>query len=269
MCYDNMVNQNTFMETVKSVAEIMRVAEEPMSEKEILSYFDDMELNKEQQSVVLEYLLTPKAEETEESKETQVDNKELPVEEGSEGTDNQEIKGESEQEMSEKSPVFRMYLEEIEGIQNYSAEVEMKLYQALLEGDESVITKLSECWLLRVLESAKGYMTPRLNIEDLVQEGNMALFVELQKLCGAKDCEDVAEVLKNAVESGIMSYASEMTGLRDAEDAMLAKMSLVHEAKELLAEEKGKEPTMEQLAEYTKMTVNELSDLFELLEMQN
>ena len=93
----------------------------------------------------------------------------------------------------------------------------------------------------------------------------MALFIELQKLCGARECRNVAEVLKNAVESGIMNYASEMTGLRDAEDAMLAKISLVHEAKKLLAEEKGKEPTMEQLSEYTKMSVDELSDIFELL----
>ena len=34
-----MTDQNTFMETVNSVKEIMRVAEVPMSEAEILAYF--------------------------------------------------------------------------------------------------------------------------------------------------------------------------------------------------------------------------------------
>ena len=253
MCYENMVNQNTFMETVKSVAEIMRVAETPMSEEEILSYFEDMELTKEQQSVVLEYLLTEKHDEADGTKENPAVESEQPAEE----------------KKDEKSPVFQMYLEEIEGIENYSDEEELKLYEALLKGDGNAITKLLDCWLSRVLEIAKGYMTPKLNIEDLVQEGNMALFIELQKLCGAGECENVAGMLKNAIESGVMNYASEMTGLKEAEEAMLAKISLVHEAKKLLAEENGKEPTMEQLSEYTKMSVDELSDLFELLEKQN
>ena len=165
LCYENMVNQKTFMETVKSVAEIMRVAEAPMSEKEILSYFDDMELTKEQQSIVLEYLLTPQTEEAEEAKEESADVKELSAGENvDEKTEGQEIQRGTEQEMSEKSPVFQMYLEEIEGMQNYSDDEELELYQALLKGDESAVSKLLDCWLSRVLETAKGYMTPKLNI---------------------------------------------------------------------------------------------------------
>ena len=43
-------------------------------------------------------------------------------------------------------------------------------------------------------------------------------------------------------------------------------MGMNREAKKLLKEEMGKEPSIEELADYTKMSVEELSDVFELLE---
>ena len=45
-----MLDQNTFMETLRSVAEIVQTASVPMSEKEILSYFNDMDLSEEQKA---------------------------------------------------------------------------------------------------------------------------------------------------------------------------------------------------------------------------
>ena len=41
--------------------------------------------------------------------------------------------------------------------------------------------------------------------------------------------------------------------------------SLVHEAKNILREEKGDEPTIAELSEYTKIPENELSDLEDIL----
>ena len=70
-----MVDQNTFTETIREVAEIIRTSAEPMSREEILGYFKDMELNTEQENMVLEFLLTShdeqEEEETEETEETE------------------------------------------------------------------------------------------------------------------------------------------------------------------------------------------------------
>lgn len=241
-----MVDQNTFMETVKSVSEIMKIAESPMSEQEILAYFKDMELTAEQERTVLEYLSRP-------------------LEEGSFNGEQKPGEG-KEPEGAKTSKVLQMYLEELEGLPKYSHTEELELYQALLQGDESAIRKISDCWLSRVLEAAKGYMTPKLHMEDLVQEGNMALFLALKQLCGSGKCDDVEGVLKLAVEEGIMNYASEISSAKEAEEAMLAKIRLVYAARKLLTEENGAKPTLEQIAEYTKMSVEELSDLFELLD---
>lgn len=53
------------------------------------------------------------------------------------------------------SPVFRMYLDEISGISLCTPEELQKLYGQLLEGNDSVIGKISENWMHRILEQVK------------------------------------------------------------------------------------------------------------------
>lgn len=242
-----MTDQNTFMETVKSVAEIMRTSEMPLSHEEIISYFADMELDDNQKEMVLEYLMNPQPED------------EADILEDGNHADFQK------EEDSTPSAVFKMYLEELSYLPVYSIDEEERLYEALLEGDDSVIKKLSDCWLKRVLTIAKKYVEPKLNVEDLIQEGNMALFLALQKLCGSKEKADVRDILEESIESGIMSYASEINSERELENAILGKVSLVQQAKKLLTEEKGQEPTVKELADYTKMQVEELNDLMDII----
>lgn len=283
-----MVDQNTFMETIKSVAEIMRVAETPLSQEEILSYFADMELDETQKQTVLEYLLNPPEESGAELKNVvseQPENEKQDGEiEGHTGGYAEEVSGEHtggsaeegieryEEDTKERkgeSAVFRMYLEEVENLHKYSDEEELELYRALLQGDQSAVAKLSDCWLPRVLKSAEGYVTPKLRMEDLVQEGNMALILALQQLCGKEKCDDVEGTLVAAVEEGIMNYASEMNGVKESEEAMLARVNLVHEARKLLTEEQGSVPSVEELSEYTKMPVQELKDIIDVLDNRN
>lgn len=102
-------------------------------------------------------------------------------------------------------------------------------------------------------------------MEDLIQEGNMALFLTLKKLCGCKEKVDVKGILEETIESGIMSYASEINGERDMENAILGRVSLIQQAKKLLTEENGQEPTIKELADYTKMQVEELNDLMDMI----
>lgn len=242
-----MVDQNTFMDTVRAVAEIIRTAESPLSEAEIQGYFEDMELDTEQKRIVMEYLKNPA-----DPKQEQEQRESVP-EEGEDG-------------QAQKSVVFRMYLDELANIPKYSEQEKRKLYEALLQGDSQVIPRIADIWLGRVLQIAEGYIEPKLHVEDLVQEGNMALFVKLQELCGMYKESDVEARLVQAVEEGIASYASQMNGEREREHAVLGKINLVHEARKLLEEENGSLPTVEELSEYTKMSVGELKDILDMIE---
>lgn len=239
------MDQYSFIETLKSVGEIVKTAETPMSEEEMLSYFSDMDLDDAQKKMVVEYLhkYPYESEQQEENVESE------PVEE--------------KEDVESNSRVFQMYLEELKQMPSYKEEQLKEMYQQLLEGDTSMIAKLSDGLLRLVLEIARKYEEPKLHVEDLVQEGNLALFLQLQALCGQKGEADVELSLKTAVEQAVMEYASEVTGARELENAMIGKINLVHQARKMLTEENDKIPTTEELAAYTQMSVDEIKEIDE------
>lgn len=244
-----MIDQQAFMETLQSVAEIMRTAETPMTEEEVLGYFKDMELSDAQKNMVMDYL----------------NNVENQAEE--ETTDGGQT--ESESEIPVESKVYQMYLEDLAGIPEYNEEERITFYKALLAGDEKAIEPISMFSLRNVLKIADKYIEPKLLVEDLVQEGNVALFLKLSELCGCGQSYDVEQELENAIEQAIVAYASEMSNEREQESTLVGKLSLVHEAKKLLAEENGTEPTIAELAAYTKMDEEELQELEDLIKRDN
>ena len=166
-----MLDQNTFMETIKAVSEIMRTSQEPLSKEEILSYFKDMELNENQENMVLEFLLTPQEETAEEEQDKEAE--EAKVEETDtecEKSDKQEEK-QTDNECMPDSRMFQMYLEELSDIPEYSREQMNEMYAKLLDGDEGMIHAISNAWLRNVLEIAKKLAVSSDGFEDVVQEG--------------------------------------------------------------------------------------------------
>ncbi len=257
-----MVDQNTFTETIREVAEIIRTSAEPMSREEILGYFKDMELNTEQENMVLEFLLTPHDEpEEEETEDTEVD----ATAEAEEAEDEKSEKKDDTEDILPDSPMFQMYLEELKDLPEYSGEEQIAMYQALLAGDESMVRKISDGWMKNVLTMAKKLALSSEGFEDVVQEGNMALFLKLSDLCGSKEKCDVEAELEQAIEEAMKASIREMAGEDDSENAILGKVSLVNEAKNYLAKEKGSEPSMQEVGDYTKMSQEELTDIYELI----
>ena len=257
-----MVDQNTFTETIREVAEIIRTSAEPMSREEILGYFKDMELNTEQENMVLEFLLTPHDEpEEEETEDPEVD----AAAEAEEAEDEKSEKKDDPEDILPDSPMFQMYLEELKDLPEYSGEEQIAMYQALLAGDESMVRKILDGWMKNVLTMAKKLALSSEGFEDVVQEGNMALFLKLSDLCGSKEKCDVESELEQAIEEAMKASIREMAGEDDSENAILGKVSLVNEAKNYLAKEKGSEPSMQEVGDYTKMSQEELTDIYELI----
>lgn len=234
-----MMDQNVFMETLREVAEIIRTSEVPLSETEMLSYFSDMDLSEEQKTLVLQYLTTSVNE--------------------MEEIDSEEPEG------LEKPAALQIYLDELAELPAYTKEEGNNMYQALLAGDDKVISNILELWLSKVTEFAKAYVQEKILVEDLIQEGNMALFMKLTQLCGSKR-EDFTETeLETAIETGIMQYASKLAGELELENALRGKISLVHEAAKILKEESGHEPTFEELAAYTRLSKEELEAVMDVI----
>lgn len=242
-----MVDQHTFLETLNSVKEIIATSETAMSEEAMLGYFKDMDLDGSQKAMVIDYLTNPENYKEKEEKK--------PEEETSE----------SEDELN----VYQMYLDELEQLNTYSEEEVNGFYRLLLQGDDSVIEKISHAWLVRVTDIAQQYLEEKLLLEDLVQEGNIALFMELSRLCGSMEKNDPEELLRQAVERGIMEYAAQIRDAKEMEDSIVGKINLVNAAKTILTEENNAVPTLKELAEYTKIAESELEALQDIMEEAN
>ena len=249
-----MLDQSVFTETIHEVAEIIRTSATPLSKEEILSYFKEMELNEQQENMVLEFLLTPHEEEEAEEETEEVEDGEQEAADWQETSDAsvlaQNDPGKKEEKNAEpdilpESKVFQMYLEEIGSLPVYSGKKQEEMYQKLLAGDESVINPISDSWMIKVLETAR----------------KLAVTSE-----GCEEKTDVEAELQGAVETAMKSSILAEEGEDEDEKAMVGKLALVNEAKKYLAEEKGREATVQELAAYTQLTEEELSDILLLIQ---
>ena len=322
-----MVDQNTFIETVQSVAEIIRTSADPIGRDEIMSYFKDMDLNKAQEDMIFEFLITPHDEEPEaapdeeqqaasayadESLENSAignvaysEGDPMDIEAGRKtsfgkksnagkavtddltaadasnnagtskaaGTsktadteENDDIDDIDEDSLIPDSPMFRMYLEELEEIPDYSNEEQQDMYKKLLAGDESVIHTISNFWLKSVLAMAKKLAVTSEGFEDVVQEGNVGLFMCLTELCGSEaDDIDIEKEILDAIEDAMKTCIREQTGEDESENSVVGKVSLVNRAVEQLKSDKGREPSLKELSDYTSVDEEELANLLELI----
>lgn len=258
-----MTDQNTFMEILHDVSSIIKTSDHPMTDEEVLAYFDDMELSPEQKKMVVDYLMNH-AEEI---------NAELEEESGQAGID----------EAEKNSKVLKAYMEDISLIETYTEEETIVLYDKLLSGQREVIEAISHAWVNRVVAVARKYADVHSRLEDLIQEGNMAVLMRLNELCGAAESEvtesaavtadgrritasEIEGELLKEIENGILSYVSEWNSAKEQENSLIGKLSLVHEARQFLKEQNGEYPTLSELSEFTKMSEEELSELNSFIE---
>lgn len=172
---------------------------------------------------------------------------------------------------AEHTGVFQMYLDELNELSTYSKEKQEEMYKALLDGDEGVIADITNCWLPVVLENAKKLTESNDpdSLQDVVQEGNMALFLCLTELCGSHEKVDVESELATEIENAMKSCILEEEGEGESEEAMVGKVALVNEAVKYLEKEKGMKPSVTELAEYTKVPASELDEILLYIEKAN
>lgn len=267
-----MLEQNTFIETVQGVADIIRTAPKPLSREEILSYFKDMELNEAQKNMVLEYLSKPHDENEDEINEADEEVNETDDVSSEDSAEDEETglleefsADVNEDELIPQSPMFQMYLQELEELPEYSGEEIRDMYKELLAGKESVISTISNIWLKSVLDMAKKLAVTSDGFEDVVQEGNMALFMCLTELCGCEEDIDIEKELFDAIEEAMKSCIREQTGCDEVETTMVGKVTLVSKAIEHLKGQKNSEPTIDEISDYTCIPKEELEGVLELI----
>ena len=187
-----MLDRNSFMETLRAVAELCRTSTEPLSKEEILKHFDDIELTEEQVEMIYQYLQLPPEAQTGEPEPEEEE--EQPV---------------LEEESEEENIYFQMYLEDLEQIEEMSEDEMQAAYAKLLAGDASVIAPISESWLRTIAQLAIPFAAQGANLQDVIQEGNLGLLIKLSELVGAGELPAMDDILEGAVSAAMIAYTEE------------------------------------------------------------
>ena len=93
---------------------------------------------------------------------------------------------------------------------------------------------------------------------------SLTLITTVDMLCNNSDISDVKKELERSVRGRMIELADSQLESRGQENTILAKTNLIHEATKVLAEEWGRLATVTELAEYTRMTEDEIRMYVEL-----
>lgn len=165
---------------------------------------------------------------------------------------------------TEDSKYLSLYRRELRGLKEVSEEEGVELYRRLCSGDESAVHPVIEAHLKGVVTLAGKYKNRGVPLEDLIQEGNLTLLTTVDMLCGNDGISDVKKEIDRAVRSRMIELADDRLESRGMEHTIVTKTNLIHEATKVLAEEWGRLATVAELAEYTKMTEEEIQMYIDL-----
>ena len=280
-----MIDKNLFLETLHEVAEIAATSSEKIKPEEVHRYFEGMELSEEQEKMVYEYLnlppeakaaRQPECDKAAEEEEPEVETIEVysdtdsasGIQIGADRGSKDTIEEEEEDapqpkdvEQLSDSVYYKMYLNDVRERGEADEAKMLELYTAVLQGDQSVVNAIVDGWLMRVIHMAGMYEDVPVNMEDLIQEGNMALWMALGALPELGSAPEVDKYLEGRVIAGFEAHIREVTGDTDQVQAVLGKAALLHEARKYLAKENAQDPSIRELSEYTHISPEEIQDI--------
>ena len=154
----------------------------------------------------------------------------------------------------------RMYLKEIGKVPLLSTEDEIEYARKMAEGDEEAQKTLAEANLRLVVSIAKRYVGRGMLFLDLIQEGNLGLIKAVEKFDytkGYKFSTYATWWIRQAITRAI---ADQARTIRIPVHMVETINKLLRVSRQLL-QEKGREPTPEELAKELNMTVEKVREI--------
>lgn len=168
--------------------------------------------------------------------------------------------------------VYQMYLEEIGILTPCTPDEEAALLERVKSGDAEAKNRLMEGTLGYIVELVKAYENQGLPLGDLVQEANIAVMMALGEPENL-NFEDSGEqegltafrsCIRQQVETALQEALAEQKSSEQVGEELLARVNVLKDISQQMAEELGREATVEELARKMKMTEDEIKDIMKL-----
>ncbi|MDE7326952.1 MAG: hypothetical protein K2N63_11895 [Lachnospiraceae bacterium] len=242
-----MEDRDRFMEILNGLSECAQKNGGVLDRSEVEKGFLGMELTEEQYDMIYRYLFGKKIT----IKGIRLKPYNNRTEPGT-GIDDGEL---------EDSRYLNLYYGELDGLKCLTEKERLSLAMRLLSGEEDVMRQLLDASLHEVVEIAKEYRGRGAHLEDMIQEGNLALIQVLTEMTGKGKCAQPLVYIREYVRCAIAEYIDGEVADGDGKERVVAKLGLLHEAAKHLAKENGVLPGVRELAEFTKLSAEEIREL--------
>lgn len=271
-----MENQDKFLEAMESIKNIAKTQDNRLTQEDIHTYLEGMDLEPEQFQAVYQYLGANFIQV--EGYDYKPDPERIAAMQQNAEQQAQEKTAQPKKKKSEDRSAKnrRLYKRELEVLKQYRDELtEMEILR-FLQGESELRERIIESRLDYVMDLAGNYKKRMVPKEELIAEGNLGLLEGLlvveqdpYRYIVEETSVDLASfwgTLEMEAKQAMERLIDLETEHKDQESTMLAKTNLLHEATKYMAEEIGRIPTVEELSEYTKISREEILQITGLSE---
>ena len=236
------MNEKTeFLEKLNGLLKLAQEQGSQITIEEVKAYFSEDALTEEQIELVFEYLMAQKV----------------------------VVKGymkmtpeKRENEYTEEEKLYlKEYKHDLQAIRSASQEEVQQLYRQVMDGEENVKNRLVEVYLKEVVTIAEQLHQPEVFIGDLIQEGNLGLVLGVEKIT---DSAKAHETIVIQIRQSMQLLLEEQSELSSRDKKMVEKVQALDESIQALTEELGRKVTIDELAVYMGVEVEEIEDILKL-----
>ena len=235
-----------FLEKLSGLLALAKGRESRITIEEVKAYFSEDALTEEQMELVFDYLLAQKISVI--------------------GYVKMDI-GEEEKEVEyteEEKAYLKEYEMDLQAISQATPEELEELYRQAMDGEEVAKNRLVEVYLKDVVEIAKQMYEPEVFLGDLIQEGNLGLVLGVEMLTSVQTVAQARDIITRQIRQSIQMLLEEQNELNSRDKKMVEKVQALDEAITALAEELGRKVTIDELAIYMGMEIEEIEDILKL-----
>jgi len=166
-----------------------------------------------------------------------------------------------EQTMSGNSISIKNYFKDLRKIEQISGAEQTKLAIKAQAGDSKALDTLVKCNLRFVLTIAREYQYGNVDIEDLINEGNIGLIKAVERYDSTKGFKFISYAVW-WVRQSIMQYIYENGNMVRLPINKINVIGKVNKASEQLFHSLDREPTSEELQAFTNFSADEIKSTY-------
>lgn len=161
------------------------------------------------------------------------------------------------------SASLEKYLADIAKEELITAEEEIILAKKIRAGDDVALDQLTRANLRFVVSVAKQYQNQGLILPDLINEGNLGLIKAAKRFDETRGFKFISYAVW-WIRQSIMQAIAEHARIVRLPVNQIGSLAKINKAFSKLEQEFEREPSLEELAEITELTVDKISDAFRI-----